>query len=461
MEPDSDEGTVTIVFDKNNLMRNDSFYPFKPWQWYFSLRNAKIITIEPIIFLYTFATYLFLSLSQQYYFNNYALDEFVNASDVDFIKQNGLACLNKSALEHYTGSNDTLKVVEERSTLLVVYTSLARIVPSIFTTLMLGPLSDRFGRRPVIVLAAMGGILEGIFSICVVYFNLSLYYFILSAGLCGIWGDFPAILMASFSYVSDISSTKWRTLRIGVAESMTFMAGMISSGAGGVWFKKLNCQLMFPLVLFTACHLGIILYTLLLLPESLTSEQRRIKNLEKPGGLQVLVRGLKIFFCSVGRYVNSVWKMWVAIIPLLILVINVTGHNSIGILFFKALNWDPILIGAQSTVVMGSRMLSLLVLLPILVAIQLPDPLISLIGGLINCSMNLFMGFSSQTYQFFISKLESQNLNCILYYIMKSCVCVFFISCSYPRNGLPRSSPIERNDVQTCLCGRPRYLGIC
>ena len=442
-----------------NFLNKDRSTTCSPRRCYFTFLSAKIITVEPVIFLSLFARYLFLSLSQQYYFNRYALDEFANASDVDFIKQNGSICLNKSDLEHYTGSNDTLKVVEYRSTLLVVYTSSLNRILSIIITMMLGPLSDHFGRRPVMIIVATGGILEGIFSICIVYFNLNLYYFIISAGLCGMCGNFPAILMTSYAYVSDISSIRWRTLRIGVAESMIFTAGMISSLTGGVWFKKLNCQLMFPLVLFTACHLGVILYILLLLPESLTSEQRRIKNLGKPGGLQVLARGVKLFFCSVDKYVTSVWKLWVAIIPLFLYIINLSGQTSISVLFFKALDWGPILIGAQNATVMGSRMLSLLIILPILTAIKLPDPLISLIGALINCSTNLFMGFSNRTYQFFISKLEYMIV--IIFFMndtLDNVIIYICISLGCPWNGCPCSYPIERNDVQTCLCGRPRYV---
>ena len=399
------------ISDGYDFIEGDASTTCKPRKWYFTFPNAKIVTVEPVIFLFMFATYLFLTLSQQYYFNSYALDEFAYTSDVDFIRENGsIICLEKSDLEDYTGSNDTLKLVEYRSTLLVVYTSMARAIPSIITTIIFGPLSDHFGRRPVIIIVAIGGILEGVVSTSIAYFKFNSYFFILSAGLAGVCGDLSSLMMASFSYISDISSSKWRTLRFGVAESMIFMAAMISSVTGGVWFKKLNCQLIFPLVLFTACHLGIILYTLLLLPESLTSEQRRIKNVGKPGGLQVLVRGLKIFFCSVDRYVTSVWKLWVAIIPLMIYIVNMIGASSISILFFKALNWGPILIGAQNATVMGSRMLSLLIILPILTAIKLPDPLISLIGALINCSTNLLMGLSQKTHQFFIGKLGIVNM---------------------------------------------------
>ena len=410
MERGSSSRTVEECFyDWGRVSKEDSFISFNPRKWYLALRNAKIVTVEPVIFLYMFAAYLFLSLSQGYYFNRYALDVLVNASDVNSLEENGSACVNRSDLD--VGSNVSLTMVESKSTSLTAYTSLSRRIPSIITTLILGPLSDSFGRRPVFILVAAGGILQGVCTICIVYFDLNLYYFILATSLSGISGDFSSLMMGSFSYVSDVSSNKWRTLRLGIAESMVFFAGMISSGAGGVWFDMLNCELIFPLLLFTACNLGIILYVVFLLPESLTSQQRLTKNSGKPRGLQMLVRGLQILFCHVTRYVSSVGKMWLAIIPLFIIVINLTGQTSLSVFFLKTLNWTSALIGVQLSIVMASRLFSLVVVLPVLTAFQLPDIIICLIGAPFNCVMNILTGLSDQIYQIFISKLENEIYN--------------------------------------------------
>lgn len=58
----------------------------------------------------------------------------------------------------------------------------------------------------------------------IVNLNLDLHLFILAGAIEGC-GGFSAILAASFAYVSDISSGKWRTLRIDLVESMTAISG--------------------------------------------------------------------------------------------------------------------------------------------------------------------------------------------------------------------------------------------
>ena len=398
--PNSDEYSP----EPGESFMKDPRRSWNPWVGYNYLRQSKIVTVEPVIFLYMFATYLVYYLNQQYYFNQFALEKFINASDRDLVQVNGSACINITDVDEYTGMNDTYKWVQSRSNALSLYTSLANRILSIISTLILGPLSDRYGRRVVIIVVAIGSILQGAVSLCVILLNLNLYLFILGSALAGICGDMASLLMASFAYISDFSSRKWRTVRIGVAESMIFCAGMISSGAGGFWFAKLNCHLAYPFVLFVLCNFALILYTILFLPESLTSEERRIKSKGKPRGIFALLAGFKIVFCQISKYMASVWILWVALVPMFIMAMVMGSATSIGVYFYKALHWTSTRIGLNISTAMGSHLLVLLAVLPILTALGFPDPLLSLIGLLFNMFMNLFLGLSHKTYQVFLSK---------------------------------------------------------
>ena len=364
-------------------------------------RNAKIISVEPIIFLYMFATFLYFTLSQQHFFNQYALEVSFSNSEVASSRLNNSACVSASDLESYSELNNTYQIVQEKSTQLAIYTSLASRVLSAVSTVLLGPFSDRFGRRPVFIIISLGSILQGICGLLVIYLNLSLYYFVLGAVLVGLCGDVATMFSATLSYVSDISSSKWRTVRLGVAESMVFVAVMISSGGSGVWFHKLGCHLGPPLILYVACHVIIILYTFLFLPESLRKDDR----INKHGGLRVFLRGFQILVCGVDKYKSSVWKLWSAFIPVLITGIIIICATTVAIFFFKALNWDSVKIGAYFATSMGSHLLATTIILPIMVAMKLPDFLISLIGVIFNCFLYLFLGFTQETYQIFISEL--------------------------------------------------------
>ena len=378
----------------------DPIPSLSPWSLYLAFRNAKILTVEPVVFLYMFGVYLSFPLFQQYYLNRYALNVLKNTS---YPYANEIRCIDKDDVTRYTGDNTTYgDYVENNATLLFIYNSLAGQVLAIISTMVMGPVSDHYGRRPVIVMVALGASLQGLLNLVIIDFDLNLYFFVATGFISGVFGGFAAILMACFSYISDITSGKWRTLRIGITESMLFLAGLLSQGLGELWFQKLNCNIMPPLYLYIACNVAIIVYTLLLLPESLNSNERRRKNAGKPRGVKSLLRGAAIFFCQVKEY--SVWKIWVAIVPVVIITVIMGAETSLGVFYFSSQKWKPALIGAYQATAMGSHMVGLMVLLPILVALKFPDPLITLIGVLFNCAMNLFLGLSTQVYEVFIGR---------------------------------------------------------
>lgn len=393
---------VTVESDWETYLEgeNPAMVSLNPWDLYLAFRNAKIITVEPVIFLYMFGTYLYFPLYQQYFLNRYSLDVLQNTS---YLYTNETRCINKSEVNNYSLNNNTYdEVVTHNASNLFIYTSLANRILSIAVTMILGPLSDRYGRRLPMMLVAVGATLQGLLGLAIVHFTLNMYLFILGGAIAGLFGDFASVLMACFSYISDISSGRWRTVRIGLAESMIFMAGLLAEGLGGLWFQKLNCKLASPLLLFIACNVTIVLYTLIFLPESVTSDERRRKNAGKPKGLKSLLRGASIFCCCIREY--SVWRLWFSIVPVAILVINMAGATSIGVFFFSDLSWSPGRIGAYQATAMGSHMVALMVVLPILVALKMPDMLISLTGIFFSCTMNLFIGLSRRTYQLFIGE---------------------------------------------------------
>ena len=370
-----------------------------PWNLYMAFRRAKILTVEAVMFLYFFGIYLSGPLFQQYYLNRFSLDVLKNSA---YPYVNETHCINKSEVDSFTHGGMYDAVVSHKATNLYIFGNVANRIVAITVTMIMGPLSDRYGRRLPIILVAVGATLQGLLNFAIVHFTLNMYFFILSGVVAGLFGDFSSLLMACYSYISDISSGRCRTIRIGVLEAVQFMAGLLAQGLGGLWFQRLDCDFTYPVLLCVASNVAIVLYTLFYLPESLPTEERRRKNSHKPSGFKLLLRGASIFFCRVREY--SVWRLWFSIIPFVIMVVNVTGAMCINVFFFSDLDWGPGLIGAYQATSMGSNMVVLLVILPFLAAIKLPDVLISLIGVIFGCTMNLFLGLSTRTYQVFIGE---------------------------------------------------------
>lgn len=411
----SNSTVATVESDWGTYLSDDAItVSLSPWSLYQAIRNARIITVEPVVFLYFFGVYLTNPLFQQYYLKRYSLDALRNTSYPYALgSANGTRCISKDNVNYYSESNSTYSVVENDATLIYMIRALVSTTMAIVTTLMMGPLSDQYGRRVVIVLVALGTLLQGLGSLAIVYFSLNLHYFVVIGAIEGVFGNFASLLMSSFSYVSDISSGKWRTMRIGIAESMVFLGGLLALEIGAFWFQERNCDMTYPLYLYVACSVAIVAYTVLFLPESLTREERRRKSANKPSGIKALIRGVRIFFCYVKEY--PVWKLWVALVAVGIMMAIVIAEALVNTFYLVDLNWSPKKMGNFQAVSTGSHMISLLFVLPVLVALKIPDPMISLFGLIASISMNLLIGLSRSTYLLFTGELMQP---CVLYWLI-------------------------------------------
>jgi PCFT/HCP family folate transporter-like MFS transporter 1/3 len=401
-------GTVgTVESDWLSVLEGSSIsISLNPWSIYQIIRNARLLTVEPVIILFFFGLYLMFPLNQQYYLERVSEEVLQNTSYFQHENHTTLShCIDKADVNNYTEDNTTYgRVVESKGTQIYVYRSMISTVLAIASSLITGPLSDRYGRRLIILLAAVGGVFQGLGSLAIAYLNLNLYYFLILGVVEGCFGNFAAILLASFAYLSDITSVKWRTVRFSIAESMIYLSGLIALKSGGLWFQKLDCDVRYPLYLYTASNIGIILYTILFLPESLTSEERRRKSAGKSSGIKALIRGVRIFFCQVTEYRPVVWMLWCALLSFGVTLVIIIAGQSIGVFYMDNLNWSPKKTGNWQTVSSASHAVALMVVLPILVALKLPDPLICLMGVAFNVSMNLLIGLSSATSMLFLGE---------------------------------------------------------
>jgi DHA1 family tetracycline resistance protein-like MFS transporter len=130
---------------------------------------------------------------------------------------------------------------------------------------VLGSLSDRFGRRPVILLSLLGSGLD--------YFLLAfapnLSWFFAGRIIAGITG---ANITAAMAYIADITPPEKRAGNFGLVGA-AFGIGFIAGPALGGWLGDIHLRLPF----FVAGGLTLLnwLYGLLILPESLARENRR------------------------------------------------------------------------------------------------------------------------------------------------------------------------------------------
>lgn len=417
-----------------------------------AFRRSKILTVEPIIFLFMFASFFKVQLYAQYYYVSYGTVLLQNTS---FPFPNGSFCLNSSEVDEYAG-NGSYKAVETWSDNLVFYGEVASHVPAIIITILLGPLSDRFGRKPVLFLAGLGSAIEGILAILILHFKLSPFYFIGAYFIGGLFGSFTGVLAASFSYISDISSDKWRGFRIGVLEACFSLGIGFGQFSIGFWLQWNNCDFIQPMWLFIACNVAATFYAAVCIPESL-SKQERMENAEKTAkGFKSIVRGLKVFTPGVEpRY--STWKLWAATLVAGIMVFNAAGTTFIAVYFLKAPPFDlgALMIGIYQTVQDVSKALSNTLLMAIFSALKIPEAAIAIFAVLFSSGCNLLTGFSNQLWHLLTSECIHVSV-CLIIPANNSVVATCFVllctyytcSCLFPRGGVNLLDSVENADVE-------------
>lgn len=128
----------------------------------------------------------------------------------------------------------------------------------------LGRLSDRFGRRPVIIGAAFGAA----FAMTLFGIGGAISVLVLARVIQGLTaGDMPAL----FAYLADITPPEKRAQRFGLLGALSGIGMMIGPAIGGL-LAAVSLQL--PVFLTAAVGLVIAILSIFLLPESLKPENR-------------------------------------------------------------------------------------------------------------------------------------------------------------------------------------------
>lgn len=380
------------------------------------IRRSRLVTIEPAMFLYMLSYFFHGVFFDLYAFDRYGEDELAS-SPLWGNHSSHNSCISTDMLDTFgTMGNRTGDAVESRTAILQLVVGVTAQLPSVVTCLVLGPLSDHLGRKPAMLVALLGACLQAVVSVLVVWLKWPLHVFLAGAAVRGVTGGLAGILTVSHSYIADVSSREWLTLRLGVLDALAYLAGTLSLGLGGAWIELSHCDFRYIAVAHLAALTATVAYFVFLVPESKTHAQRRDRDgageVDKPAaapltfspgfGLKGLFRGFQIFF---GRGYPR-WKLWTVLATLIVTVFNATGGSVIIVLFLlhRPLEWRPYLIGVYLGAHELVQGLSLIVFLPTMVAIGFPDALISLLGLIIACVMNVCIGFVVASWEMFLGK---------------------------------------------------------
>lgn len=176
-----------------------------------------------------------------------------------------------SLIEQLTGGNITV-AAKYGSWLTFAYA----IMQFLFSPVV-GALSDRYGRRPVLLLSLLGLGIDYVFQA----FSPTIALLFIGRLIAGIAG---ASFTTATAYIADISTPEKRAQNfgmVGMAFGMGFIIGPVIGGLCSTWGKHIghtgnfDWSVRLPFVVAAAFSLLNVLYGFFVLPESLLKENRR------------------------------------------------------------------------------------------------------------------------------------------------------------------------------------------
>ncbi|MFA5552557.1 MAG: TCR/Tet family MFS transporter [Trueperaceae bacterium] len=174
---------------------------------------------------------------------------------------------------------------------------------------VLGGLSDRYGRRPVLLISLLGGGLD--YLVMALAPNLTILF--IGRVVSGITG---ANITAANAYIADVSAPHERAKNFGLLGA-AFGVGFIIGPALGGLLAGIDLRAPF----YAAAFMSLVnwLYGAFVLPESLKVENRRRYSWRRANPLgslaalrkNALVGGLAFVYVCVGLAQNAVHSVWV------------------------------------------------------------------------------------------------------------------------------------------------------
>ena len=375
--------------------------------------------VEYSVILFMLSFQLYQPLIDQYYYKTYGLQLIQQDNDLNS-SANQAFCLTDELLTNYTGSNESYKQIQSQSNHLAAYGQLVQnIVGVLVTTFFIGPLTDRFGRKLGIAIPAVGSILQGIASICIISYNLNPYYFLITTFVAGLSGSFPSFLSSSFAYTTEDSSFKYRTFRIAAIEASIAFGGASGQLFGGFLLEIVHCNYIPPMILFLVSNVILLLYLLFILPEPSTKKNRMGEMTSKCQQIIAYLKGFRVY-CG-GLSIKGTWNIYVATVGANIAALTITGTVTVSVFFLKTPPFDlkPFSIGIYQAVRSFSQGLSNIILVGLFTMLfRYPDPFILLTGFLFSGFGNLFLGLSNQNWQIYICENQSNTSLGIRYFFM-------------------------------------------
>lgn len=134
--------------------------------------------------------------------------------------------------------------------------SVISMLPSAILALFIGSWSDKYGRKPPLILALTGIIIDGFGAVtCAYYFHTRVEYYYITAVFTGLSGGFISVLMVLYSYASDITTSGKRTMKYAFMELSFGLSMPLGQLLGGWLFKLTDSGYIYVFITSVSGHI--------------------------------------------------------------------------------------------------------------------------------------------------------------------------------------------------------------
>ena len=321
-------------------------------------------------------------------------------------KNNSGPMSNNSAGSCYRVTSAVQDKVESDTSHWIFYLNVAASVPAVLTSLLLGPLSDKMGRKPFLTLACSSVVVKVGWILVFWYYSLPLAFLFGGQVIAGFMG-FDTGQSIFFAYVSDISSLEHRTTRIGVMEGMVYSGGAVGFLASNLWANGGNFGP--PLWLTLGCGLMAVLYVTVFIQESI---QLDVES-SRPGCFHICRSAV----CNVLRCCSVLHLQRCLVIGFsvyLILQIVFGGMGDIIVLYTLdwPLCWTSDLLAYYLASLMAGFAVPTLLLLPLLKKLAVSDFALIIAGLLSDTASMCVLGIARHNWLVFVGKTHL-SISCL------------------------------------------------
>ncbi|KAJ8925662.1 hypothetical protein NQ315_009507 [Exocentrus adspersus] len=223
------------------------------------------------------------------------------------------------------------KLVEPYAAVVNMVRTTTESVFSVLLCLFIGPWSDRFGRKPVIIVSLIGGTLSLLLVSIFSYFpKLSPWYSVVCSIPVLVTGGGAAYLSVILSYITDVSNEESRGMRMALFEGVLAGGILLGNISSSYLFYATSYVWVFAIAAAISA-LGL-LYTIFFIPESLQNPETQGKL---RGFFQIsnLMDMALTTFKRRERYIRTLILLNLVLLTIVIFIIN--GDSGIMFLYLR------------------------------------------------------------------------------------------------------------------------------